>query len=204
MEKTIRLYTRQNEKTLLMLEHSGRIFNQRTYVMLHFGDMAQHYLDCYDWFAEEAARHVPKPKGAELSIWCVPSAQHCLPPVEGTVVYVVDAPADQIVFFDEVKWDYVLNHRYLPADDADEQAYRKHLRDIGAVSSFEFFEGRYQGKFPEETARIRESWKRVFDPVALDSPTVCGNLWEIKREWIVRIVRPGQQVAEEEGGDLPR
>ena len=48
---TVRLYTRQNDKTLLMLEHGGRILNQRVYVQLHFGDMAKHYLDCYDWFA---------------------------------------------------------------------------------------------------------------------------------------------------------
>ena len=52
---TVRLYTRQNDKTLLMLEHGGRILNQRVYVQLHFGDMAKHYLDCYDWFAREAA-----------------------------------------------------------------------------------------------------------------------------------------------------
>lgn len=33
---TVRLYTRQNDKTLLMLEHGGRILNQRVYVQLHF------------------------------------------------------------------------------------------------------------------------------------------------------------------------
>ena len=58
---TVRLYTRQNDKTLLMLEHGGRILNQRVYVQFHFGDMAKHYLDCYDWFAREAAKLVPSP-----------------------------------------------------------------------------------------------------------------------------------------------
>ena len=58
---TVRLYTRQNDKTLLMLEHGGRILNQRVYVQLHFGDMAKHYLECYDWFSREAAKRVPKP-----------------------------------------------------------------------------------------------------------------------------------------------
>ena len=58
---TIRLYTRQNDKTLFMLEQFGRLLNQWIYVQLHFGDMARHYLDCYDWFAREAARIVPKP-----------------------------------------------------------------------------------------------------------------------------------------------
>ena len=36
---TVRLYTRQSDKTLLMLEHGERVLNQRVYVQLHFGDM---------------------------------------------------------------------------------------------------------------------------------------------------------------------
>ena len=192
---TVRLYTRQSDKTLLMLEHGGRIVNQRIYVQLHFGDMAGHYLDCYDWFAREAARLVPKPEGAELSIWCTPNVKNCLPPIEGTVVYALDVPEDRIVFFDDAKWDYVLNHRYLPLDDADEAAYRKHLQNIGVTNSFEFFEGRYAGKYPEEAARILESWKRVFDPIDHASPTVCGNVWEIGQDQIVRVFRPGETVA---------
>lgn len=192
---TIRLYTRQSDKTLLMLEHGGRIVNQRVYVQLHFGDMSKHYLECYDWFAAQAARRVPKPEGAELSIWCTPNVKNCLPPIEGTVVYAVDAPEEQVVFFDDAKWDYVLNHRYLPANDADEAAYRKHLQDIGATNSFEFFEGRYAGKYPEETQRVRDSWMRVFDPVERTCPTVCGNIWEIRQEQIVRIFRPGETVS---------
>lgn len=72
---TIRLYTRQNDKTLFMLEQFGRLLNQRIYVQLHFGDMARHYLDCYDWFAREAARIVPKPPDAELPIWCAASGR---------------------------------------------------------------------------------------------------------------------------------
>lgn len=66
---TVKLYTRQNDKTLAQLERDGRILNRRAYVRLHFGDMAQHYLDSYDWFTAEAAKRVPKPADAEASIW---------------------------------------------------------------------------------------------------------------------------------------
>ena len=45
VQDTVRLYTRQNDKTLAQLERDGRIINQRAYVRMHFGDMAQHYLD---------------------------------------------------------------------------------------------------------------------------------------------------------------
>lgn len=195
--KTIRLYTRQNDKTLFMLEQSGRLLNQRIYVQMHFGDMAQHYLDCYDWFAREAARRVPKPADVELPIWCAIRPGDCLLPVEGTVIYIVDVPENQVIFFDDAKWDYVLNHRYLPVDDADELAYRKHLDDIGVASSFEFFEGRYAGKYPEEMQHIRESWHRVFEVPDRAVRTICGNIWEIRREQIRRVVRPGETVFSE-------
>ena len=194
--KTIRLYTRQNDKTLLMLERSGRILNQRIYVQLHFGDMAGHYLDCYDWFAREAARRVPGPEDAELPIWCALRPENCLPPVESTVVYVVDVPEEQVIFFDDAKWDYVLNLRYLPADDADEAAYRRHLRELGVANSFEFLTGRYAGRYPEEERRVRESWSRVFEAPDRTVRTVCGNLWEIRQEQVARIVRPGEPVLE--------
>ena len=40
MGKMIRLYTRQNDKTLRQLERDGRIINHRAYVEMHFGDIA--------------------------------------------------------------------------------------------------------------------------------------------------------------------
>mgnify|MGYP004537170741 CR=1 FL=1 len=61
MSDLVRLHTRQCDKTLEMLDHEGHIINKRLYVRLHFGDMAQHCLNCCDWFAEQAARLVSKP-----------------------------------------------------------------------------------------------------------------------------------------------
>ena len=48
-EKIVKLYTRQNDKTLYQLERDGRIINQRVYVELHFGDIAPLFMESYDW-----------------------------------------------------------------------------------------------------------------------------------------------------------
>ena len=191
-QDTVRLYTRQNDKTLTQLERDGRIINQRSYVRMHFGDMAQHYLDSYDWFTAEAAKRVPKPDDVTASIWCSISAQNCLKPINGTVVYVLDVPKDQVIYFVEAKWDYVLNRIYIPADEDDRAAYKKHLNALGVQNGFEFFQGRYKGMYPREEERIRESWKRVFDIDNWTIFNVCGNIWEIRREWVQQIVRPGE------------
>lgn len=193
-EKTVRLYTRQNDKTLYQLERDGRIINQRAYVEMHFGDIAPLFMESYDWFTKEAAKRVAKPDDVHAPIWCSISVENCLKPIPGTVVYVLEAPEEKVMYFDDVKWDYVLNRIYLPKDEEDAAAYKQHLKDIGAANGFEFFQGRYKGKYPEEERRIRDSWLRCFEIDKWTIFNVCGNLWEIRKEWVRKIVRPGESI----------
>lgn len=193
-QETVRLYTRQNDKTLLPLERQGRIINQRVYVELHFGDIAPLFLESYDWFTREAAKRVPKPEDVKAPIWCSISPENCLKPIEGTVVYVLEVPKEKVIYFDEGKWDYVLNRIYLPKDEKDAAAYKEHLSQIGVSNGFEFFEGCYKGMYPEEERRIKDSWQRVFEIDNWTIFNVCGNIWEIKEEYVRRIVRPGEDL----------
>ncbi|QDW74830.1 DUF3841 domain-containing protein [Lachnospiraceae bacterium KGMB03038] len=195
-KKTVKLYTRQNDKTLYQLERDGRLINQRVYVELHFGDIAPLFMESYDWFTKEAAKRVPKPGDVKAPLWCSISAENCLKPIPGTVVYVLEVPEDQVIYFDDVKWDYVLNRIYLPKDKEDEQAYRKHLEEMGITNRFSFFDGPYKGMYPEEEARIKESWKRIFEIDDWTIFNVCGNLWEIKKAWVKQIVHPGEKIQE--------
>lgn len=192
--KNVRLFTRQNDKTLLPLERDGRIINHKIYVQMHFGDIADHFMESYDWFTNEASKRVPKPEDVEASIWCSISAENCRKPIPGTVVYILDVPEELVIYFDETKWDYVLNRIYIPKDPEDDKAYRQHLKDLGVVNRFEFFEGRYKNQYPEEVRRIKESWKRVFEIDNWTIFNVCGNIWEIRQEWVRKIIHPGEPV----------
>ena len=193
-EKVVRLYTRQNDKTLYQLERDGRIINQRAYVEMHFGDIAPLFMESYDWFTKEAAKRVAKPDDVHAPIWCSISADNCLKPIPGTIVYVLEAPEENVMYFDDVKWDYVLNRIYLPKDEEDAAAYKQHLEDIGVANGFEFFQGRYKGKYPEEERKIRESWLRCFEIDNWTIFNVCGNLWEVRKEWVKKVVSPGEAI----------
>lgn len=193
-EEMVTLYTRQNDKTLYQLQRDKRIINQRVYVELHFGNIAPLFLDSYDWFTREASKRVAKPEDVDAPIWCSISAENCLKPIEGTVVYKLEVPKEKVIYFDEAKWDYVLNRIYLPKDAEDEKAYKNHLKELGIKNGFEFFQGRYKGQYPEIEQRIRESWKRVFEIDHWTIFNVCGNLWEIREEWVKKIVHPGENV----------
>ena len=194
--ETVRLYTRQNDKTLFQLEREGRILNRRAYVEMHFGSIAPLFMESYAWFTKEAEKRIQRPDYAEASIWCSISVENCLKPIPGTVVYVLDVPAEQVVYFDEQKWDYVLNRIYLPKDDEDSRSYQNYIKERGFRSQFEFFEGRYKGQYPEEEKRIIESWSRVFEIDEWTIFNVCGNIWEIKKEWVSKIVHPGEEIEE--------
>ena len=151
-------------------------------------------MESYDWFTREAAKRVPKPEDVKAPIWCSISVENCLKPIPGTVVYVLEVPESQVIYFDDVKWDYVLNRIYLPKNAEDDAAYRQHLKEQGVPNRFEILAGKYQGKYPEEEQRIRESWKRIFEIDNWTIFNVCGNLWEIKKSWVRQIVHPGEEI----------
>ena len=198
-QEIVRLYTRQNDKTLHQLKRNGRFINHRFFVELHLGDIAPIFLESYDWLTREAAKRVPKPADVTAPIWCSISTENCLRPISGTVVYVLEVPKEHIIYFDHMKWDCVLNRVYLPADAEDKAAYQAHLRDIQVENGLEFIVGKYQGRYPEEEQRIRDSWYRIFEIDHWGLYNVCANLWEIKQEWVKQIVYPGEKIIPEPG-----
>lgn len=201
---TIRLYTRQNDKTLYDLNNKGRIINNRLYVKLHFGDIANFFLESYDWYTSEACKLIEKPNDVELPIWCSISEKNCLKPIDGTIVYILDVPKDKVLYFNDQKWDYVLNRLYLPKDDNDRIEYENHINSLGIsekklslIDSYQFMIGKFKGMFPDEERKIKESWKRTFevgDLNNLDIFSICGNIWEIKKEWVKHIIYPGDNL----------
>lgn len=193
-ENTVTLFTRQNDKTLLSLMKKGRIKNERRYVELHFGPDADLFLESYDWFTREAAKRLPKPDDVKAPIWCSISAKNCLKPIPGTVVYMLEVPESHVMYFDNVKWDYVLNRIYLPRDKKDQRIYDQHVKALGLPNGYSFFREKYKGKYPEEEQRIRDSWIRAFEIDEWTIFNVCGNLWEIKEEWVKQVIYPGEEI----------
>lgn len=199
MVTTVRLYSRQNDKILKMLENKHRIINNPLYVRLHLGPDADLFLDAYYWFTEEASKLCPKPEDVKAPIWCSISESYCMRPIPGTVVYVLEVPTDQVIYFDNLRWDYVLNRIYIPQDEADQAAYDKHIKDLGLSSPWDFF-NKYPGLYPAEEDKIRQSWLRCFevDINKLSPYQHSGNLWEIREEWVKKIVYPGQPIPKDD------
>ncbi len=189
--ETVTLWTRQDEKSLRQLEKNGVIHNKREYIEAQYEDIADHFIKLYRWFVEAASRRVPKPENVEFPIWCSVSLANMLRPSEGTVCYELELPRDKVIYFDGAKWDYVLNHIYIPKDDQDQREYVEDLKRKGFKDEFNLYEGRYAHLYPLERKRIIDSWERIFEIDRWNEFVVQGNIWEIRPENIKKIQRFG-------------
>lgn len=189
--ETVTLWTRQDEKSLRQLEKNGVIHNKREYIEAQYEDIADHFIKLYRWFVEAASRRVPKPENVEFPIWCSVSLANMLRPSEGTVCYELELPRDKVIYFDGSKWDYVLNHIYIPRDDQDQKEYLEDLKRKGFKDEFNLYEGKYAHLYPLERKRIIDSWERIFTIDNWNEFVVQGNIWEIRPEYIKRIQRFG-------------
>jgi len=119
----VTLWTRQDIKSVYELKKNGVIRIKRKHLEEKFGDMADYIIELYNWFVNKADKKIEKPKDVEFPIWCSISKESTLAPTETAVIYVLEVDKSEIIYFDGVKWDRVLNHLYIPKDAKDEEEY---------------------------------------------------------------------------------
>lgn len=101
-------------------------------------------------------------------------------------------PKDEVIYFDGGRWDLVLNNQFIPKDAADAEDFDRLLKSYGLSHTFDIFDRKYTGAFDDVKARIRDSWKRIFEITDRSEFVVQANLWCIKKEWVKHIIRPGE------------
>lgn len=186
--KKVTLWTRQDIKSLDEIKKNGRYRVKREYIEGQFEDIAEYYIKLYKWFVDKASKMVPKADGVEFPVWCSISEENMLKPIENTVVYVLEVDESEVIYFDGRKWDYVLNHLYIPKDEEDERNYMADIEGKGLKDSFSFIEGKYANFYPLEKKRVMESWMRVFEIKDWNIFNVQANIWEIREDMIKDIL----------------
>lgn len=184
----VKLWTRQDIKSLEDLKNEGVIRIKRKHLEEKFDEISDYVIELYNWFVNVADKIAPKPKDVEFPVWCSISEENMLRPTNGQVVYVLEVDKSEIIYFDGLKWDYVLNHHYVPKDDKDAENYAKDLEDKGFENSFSFINDKKAHFYPAEKKRVMDSWIRVFEIDKWDIFNVQANIWEIRPEMIVEIL----------------
>jgi hypothetical protein len=184
----VTLWTRQDIKSLEELKKEGVIRITQKHLDEKFDIIADYIIKLYQWFVQAANRRVPKPDTVEFPIWCSVSEENMLRPTEDTVVYVLEADESEVIYFDSIKWDYVLNHLYIPKDAEDDAAYRAEMRRRGHKDVFSFIDGKTAHFYPLEKKQVMDSWVRIFDIDEWNAFRVQANIWEIRPEMIKEII----------------
>ncbi len=184
----VTLWTRQDIRSLDELKTHGVIQINRSHLKEKFDLIGDYVIKLYQWFVHAANKRVPKPETVEFPIWCSISEENMLRPTEDSVVYVLEVDAADIIYFDGIKWDYVLNHLYIPTDAADEAAYKKDMENRGHHSLYGFLDESTAHFYPLEKKRVMDSWVRIFDIDEWNIFRVQANIWEIRPEMIKKIL----------------
>lgn len=187
-KKKVTLWTRQNIKSLDDLKTNGVIQINRKHLEEKFDVIADYIIKLYCWFVQEANNRVPKPQEVNFPIWCSISEENMLRPTEDSIVYVLEVEEAEIVYFDGTKWDYVLNHLYLPKDAADDAAYKKEMEDRGHQNIRTLLNENTAHFYQREIKEIMDSWVRIFEIDAWDIFRVQANIWEIRPDMIKEIL----------------
>lgn len=185
----VTLWTRQNIKSLDDLKTNGVIRITEKHLEEKFDVIADYFIKLYLWFVEAASKRVPKPQEVRFPIWCSISEKSMLKPTEDSVVYVIEVDESEIVYFDGAKWDYVLNHLYIPKDAKDETAYRKKMESRGHDNLHGFLNEKTAHFYAREIKEIKDSWVRIFEIDEWNIFKVQANIWEIRPEMIKDILR---------------
>lgn len=183
----VTLWTRQDIRSLEELKNNGVIRIKRKNLEEKFDLISDYIINLYNWFVNAANEIVHKPEDVEFPIWCSISEQYMLRPTADQVVYVLEVDKSEIIFFDGMKWDFVLNHHYVPKDEKDAEEYARCIESKGFKNSFSFIDEKTSHFYPEERKKVMDSWIRVFNTDVWDIFRIQANIWEIRPDMVIDI-----------------
>jgi hypothetical protein len=103
----------------------------------------------------------------------------------GDRIVELDVPVDQALFFNQGKWLRILNLSYIPENPNDEQNFKKKISTQGLQHPSQAYTNHF---YPQLKKEIIASWERLFDEsIRLSADDMCA-LWEIRKEWITKIM----------------
>lgn len=182
----MKLWTRQDESVLKEIEEKGTYRATKLSILNKYGSCSDVYFHVYEWYTQAGAHFVEKPKDVKYPIWLATGDKYKIGPIKGQALLELEIPDDQVIIMDTAKWDYILNYWYLPVDDADAKQYKEKLSAAGVNNPTAMY---MQNFHPILKREVEESWMRLFDNTIRYSDISQATVWEIRKEWIVKVTR---------------
>ncbi|MDL2254128.1 DUF3841 domain-containing protein [Ruminococcaceae bacterium OttesenSCG-928-I18] len=188
--KLVTLYSAQRQAVADILQRGETYYVKKKYIKQKYVEVSAVFLSAYEWYARQAGEVVPKPEQAESGVWAFIDAVNAQPG-QGDKLLVLEVPETEIVFFDMLEWNRILNGQPL-GDEKTRRHYEEQLQMQGIKSEYEVLSTAF---YPLLKRELMDSWKALFRH---DGPIkegkehgvahVQAGLWLIRPEWIKEIL----------------
>ena len=186
MDKII-VWTKQHENVVKELEKTGRYTAKKEYILRELDRYAYLILEVYDWLVKNTPNTSQKPFDAEYPIWISLRKEATMLPSAGMVILELEVDSSLITMINISKWGKILDYSYIPADKQDAQNHRQLLDEYGLTSDAKAYMSQF---YPQIKRKIIDSWSRLFDDsIILGNDEKYGNIWEVRLEWVRKIIR---------------
>ena len=128
--KKIKLYTSQRKIVLDTIREKGIYHVKKEFIIKKYENVANVFLEPYNWFIRNAVNIVPKPEGAEYPIWLFTDLKY-VENHEDSQVLEIEVEIENVILFDPFKWNRILNLAYIPKDEKDWIEYNESLEKQG-------------------------------------------------------------------------
>ena len=180
------VWSKQHISVAKTLEESGRYISKREYVVKDLEEHAELVLETYDWLVHKAAQKYEKPDDVTYPVWCSLSHEATMLLSKDTVILELEVDSSLIMPVNINKWGIILNYGYIPENSQDESRHKQLLEDYGTTDAKAYMTLFY----PEIKREIVSSWDRLFDDnIIINNDAVYGTLWELKREWLKKVIK---------------
>lgn len=183
---SITVWTKQNENVAKELDETGRYIAKKEYIFKDLDEHAYLVLEAYNWLVKNTPGTAQKPDDAEFPIWVSFTREATMLPSTGTIILELTLDRSLITRVNIDKWGTILNYSYIPADEQDAKHHRQLLEQYG-ISDAKAYMSQF---YPQIKRKIIDSWSRLFDEsIVIGSNKNYGNIWEVKKEWVTKIIR---------------
>ena len=183
-ENTITLWTRQAIPVWHELQEQGIYRVKEEYIRIKNDTISDFYIGLYKRFTNIALKHITiDPVETPYPIWFCITDEEMLQPTQGTVIFKLEVPVDQVLLLNYDGWGYAVNYRYVPRNDDDELAHQRKLQLYGLDGDEKLFLTDKGNFYPMLKQEVLHSWDRMFTEIN-ERTSVVATAWEIRKEWI--------------------
>jgi len=179
---SFRVWSRQHKNVLKILKEKGVYRVKERYIRKKLDDCADIYLDVYRWLRNQAGKRMEIKEKFKYPIWLSTEEELKLSAADGMVFFELEIPEAEIMVFDLLKWDYIVNYLYLPKNREDRKRFKEKLEKYNISVESDIY---LQNFYPRLKAEMTSSWERLFDSEIELSDKKVAVSWELREEWVV-------------------